>query len=170
MKQIVINKNNLSDDEVEFGVIRVKALIINEAKEILLEHNNGTYQLPGGHNEDNESLEETLTREILEETGIEEKINMGPFVQITTYDSNYFNTCRKVKNRIYYYALFTNKEPDISKTHYDELECQTPFNLVYVKVNEIYEFLNEAVKNGDIESTIAEELKLVFDEYNRIYN
>ena len=58
MKQILINEDNLKEEELEGTVIRVKAMLINSHGEILLAHNNGTYQLPGGHKEDEEGMEE----------------------------------------------------------------------------------------------------------------
>ena len=61
MKQILINENNLELEDMEKTVIRVKGMIINSNKEILLAHNNGTYQFPGGHKEDDEGMEETFT-------------------------------------------------------------------------------------------------------------
>ena len=109
MKQIFINESSLSEKELDFSVIRVKALIINSRQEILLAHNNGTYQFPGGHKEDDETLDESLTREIKEETGIDVELEMGPFMQITTYDPDYFGTSKKVCNKIYYYVTTEEK-------------------------------------------------------------
>ena len=54
-------------DEV---VTRTKGLIINSNNEITLGYFHKTYQFPGGHLENNETLEECLLREIEEETGI----------------------------------------------------------------------------------------------------
>ena len=123
MKQIFINESSLSEKELDFSVIRVKALIINSRKEILLAHNNGTYQFPGGHKEDNETLDDCIVREVKEETGIDINLTVGPFMQIVTYDSNYFGTNKKVCNKIYYYVICTDDVPNFEETHYDELEC-----------------------------------------------
>ncbi len=169
MKQIFINEENLNEDELDFSVIRVKGLIINGKKEILLAHNNGTYQFPGGHKEENETLEESLIREIKEETGITTKLDNGPFMQITTYDGNYFNTGKKVSNKIYYFVINTDDNPNFSETQYDELECQTEFNLFYVKIDYLREFLEKAVLENSIDSKIAKEMLFVVDEYIEVY-
>ena len=71
MKRILINDDNLKIDDLDFEVIRVKGLIINSDGDILIAHNNGTYQFPGGHKEDDETLDDSLEREIKEETGID---------------------------------------------------------------------------------------------------
>ena len=119
MKQIIFNDNNLTDNDIELKVVRVKALMINSNGKILLAHNNNTYQFPGGHTEENESKKDCLIREVMEETGIELNVDEEPFLCITTYDNNYFGSGKKVLNSIYYYRTFTDSLPDLSKTHYD---------------------------------------------------
>lgn len=84
MRRILLNDDNLQEEDLDFEVIRVKGLIINSTGDILIAHNNGTYQFPGGHKEDDENLDDCLEREIREETGISVTSN-GPFMQITTY-------------------------------------------------------------------------------------
>ena len=169
MKQIFINDDNLTIDELEDTVIRVKAMIINSDGEILLAHNNGTYQFPGGHKEDDEDMESTLIREIKEETGIEIEDVGGPFVQIVTYDSNYFGTGRKICSKIYYFIINTDEMPNYQNTNYDELELQSEFNLVYTDVSTFCSFLDEAVIDGMMDPNICREMKIVAEEYSRIY-
>ena len=170
MKQILINKNNLELEDMEKTVIRVKGMLINSNKEILLAHNNGTYQFPGGHKEDDEGMEETLIREVKEETGIDVDLDIGPFMQIVTYDADYFGTGKKVCSKIYYYVIHTDEVPNYQETNYDELECQTEFNLLYTDVLGLGDFLDDAVKEGMMDAGICNEMKLVVDEYNRLYN
>lgn len=168
MRRILLNDDNLKEDELDFEVIRVKGLIINSAGDILIAHNNGTYQFPGGHKEDDETLDDCLEREIKEETGIAITSN-GPFMQITTYDSNYFNQNKKVCNKIYYYVLNTDTPPNYAETHYDELECQTDFNLFYISLAELRKFLKDAIDDKSLDEKIGREMLLVLDEYNRVY-
>ena len=68
MKTIIINDNNLKDEEIERKVVRVKGLLLNSKGKIMLVHNNNTYQFPGGHKEETESLKECMLREMEEET------------------------------------------------------------------------------------------------------
>lgn len=168
MKRILINDDNLKIDDLDFKVIRVKGLIINSDGDILIAHNNGTYQFPGGHKEDDETLDDSLEREIKEETGIDVQ-SQGPFMSITTYDSNYFNQNKKVCNKIYYYVINTNETPNFEETHYDELECQTEFNLFYISLNELQEFLNKSIDDGSLDINIGREMLLVLEEYNNLY-
>ena len=169
MKQIFINEDNLHEEDLEGTVIRVKAMLINSHGEILLAHNNGTYQLPGGHKEDDEGMEETLIREVKEETGIDVELENGPFMQIVTYDANYFGTGKKVCSKIYYYIIHTDDVPNYDETNYDELELQTEFNLFYTDVKGLDRFLDDAVSEGMLDPNICKEMQLVIREYNRIY-
>lgn len=168
MRRILLNDDNLQEEDLDFEVIRVKGLIINSTGDILIAHNNGTYQFPGGHKEDDENLDDCLEREIREETGISVTSN-GPFMQITTYDSNYFNQNKKVCNKIYYYVLQTDDKPNYAETHYDELECQTDFNLFYISIRELRNFLKRAMEERNLDEKIGREMLLVLDEYNNLY-
>ncbi len=64
MKNIINNMYNLKEKEMTEVVKRVKALLINSKNEIMLGYSYNEYQFPGGHVEDNESLVQTLNREI----------------------------------------------------------------------------------------------------------
>ena len=169
MKRIFINNDNLNKSDLDYEVIRVKGVIINEKDEILIAHNNDTFQFIGGHLQENEDMEEALLREILEETGILMDDITGPFMLIEAYYKNYFNTTKNVHSKIYYYKLFTDKMPDLSKTNYDILERQTDFELFYVPVKNIKEFLDEGMRTNKIDKNIYDEMLLVIDEYNRIF-
>ena len=106
MKEIVINDHQLSYDDIESKVVRVKGLIINSKGKILLAHNNNTYQFPGGHKDDDEEMDHCILREIKEETGMDLEVTERPFLCIETYDHDYFGTGKKVLNSIYYYRFF----------------------------------------------------------------
>lgn len=169
MKRIFINDYFLNEDDLDYEVIRVKALIINSNNEVLLAHNNNTYQFLGGHREDKEALEDTLVREIKEETGMNLEVDNGPFMQITTYDNDYFGTSKKVCNKIYYFVVYSDDKPNFDETNYDELERQSEFYLVYVKVSELGNFLKRAVVDKELDEGIAREMLLVVNEYNKLY-
>lgn len=169
MKRIFINDDSLTTDDLAYEVIRVKGIIVNNNNEVLVAHNNHTYQFPGGHVEKDEDMENALLREIKEETGIGILDINGPFMQIMTYAKNYFDSGKNVCNKIYYYRILSDEVPNLEETNYDELESQTDFGLFYVKVDNFAEFLNESMDNGTIDKNIGREMLLVFDEYNKLY-
>lgn len=169
MKKIIINDDKLSDIDIETNVVRVKGIIINAKGKVLLAHNNYTYQFPGGHVEENEDLDTCIIREIKDETGISLNVKEEPFLSIITYDNNYFNTGKKVKNTIYYYRFFTDLMPNIDETHYDSLELETDFNLFYVDFKGLKEFIHKSMLDGQIDGKIAREMDLVIENYVEIY-
>ena len=169
MKEIIINDHNLTDEDVEQKVVRVKGLIMNSRGKILLAHNNNTYQFPGGHTEENESMNDCILREIKEETGITVEITEDPFLCIRTYDNNYFGTGKKVLNSIYYYRFFTDEVPNFDDTHYDDLELATDFDLFYLNFSELKEFLQKEDASDRMDGNIAREMIHVVDEYNEMF-
>ena len=168
MKEFVINDDDLREEDIEMKVVRVKALILNSKGNILLAFNNNTYQFPGGHVDDDETIDECMKREIKEEVGIDVEVN-DPFLSIETYDNNYFGTGKKVLNTIYYYKIFTDLEPDFSKTKYDELEAKTDFDLFYVDFSNLEKFIISKIDSNEIDPKIAREMLHVVREYNKIY-
>ena len=117
MKETIYNYDYLNEEDITEVSVRVKALIINSNKEILLGKSDISYQFPGGHLEDNESLIETLKREVLEETGIglsDEEIGRT-FYKVTYLNKDYPVKGTNRKSEIYYYVVNTNKEVDLSK-------------------------------------------------------
>ena len=168
MKEFVINDDNLRDEDIEKKVVRVKALILNSKGNILLVYNNNTYQFPGGHVDEDEEIDECMKREIREEVGIDVEVD-DPFLSIETYDNDYFGTGKKVLNTIYYYRVFTDLEPDFSKTKYDALEMKTDFDLFYVDFSSLEEFIITKMNSDEIDPKIAREMLHVVKEYNKIY-
>lgn len=84
MKETIYNYDYLKNEDITEVVIRTKALIINN-KNIIIGNENNIYQFPDGHLEENETFEECIKREILEETGIEIDDNeiKRPFMKVT---------------------------------------------------------------------------------------
>ena len=169
MREIIINDNQLNDEDMESSVIRVKGLIINSKGKILLAHNNGTYQFPGGHIDGDETMDSCIVREIKEETGIDVQVEEEPFLCIKTYDNNYFGTGKKVLNSIYYYRFFTDDMPNFQETHYDELELATDFNLFYVVFADLENFLKKGIDDGMIDPNIGREMIHVYNVYNEMF-
>lgn len=169
MKRVFINDDNLTIDDLDYEVIRVKGVIINDNNEILIAHNNNTYQLVGGHVEKSEDMEEALIREIKEETGINVSYINGPFMQIMTYCKNYFNSGKNVCSKIYYYRILSNDLPNLNETSYDELESQTDFGLFYVKLDDFERFLKVSMDNKTIDINIGREMLLALECYNSLY-
>lgn len=137
MKEIIYNHDYLKNEDITEVVIRTKALIIND-KNIILGNENNIYQFPGGHLEKNETFEECLKREILEETGIEIDNNeiKKPFMKVTYLNKDWPAIGQNRKSEIYYYLIKTSKNPDMSKVKYTEHEKQGNFKIDSIPLSE----------------------------------
>ena len=90
-------------------------------------------------------------------------------MMITTYDNNYFNTGSKVCNKIYYYVVKCDIEPDINNLKLDAIEKETDFKILRVKLRDLDAFLNKALDDGRIDANIGREMLLVSSEFNNMF-
>lgn len=169
MKEIIINKNNLSENDITEIVKRVKVLIINSNNEILLGYSHNEYQFPGGHIEENESFIQAINREIQEETGIKLNIkNIEPFVISKGYYKDWPQNGKNRKVEIYYYEIRTDQKPDLNNTSYTENEKNGNFELRYIPLDEVEnEIMNNVLKYND-EKGIGKEMIEIFKIYKSI--
>lgn len=166
MKNVVYNKDNISDIEVTDLVVRTKGLLISNGY-LLLGNKDGTLQFPGGHLEENETFEECLKREVLEETGIEltnEVIN-GPFLEIDYYNKDWPTKGNVRKCEIYYYAVETKKDINLSNTSYTKGEIEKHFKVDKVKINEAIDFINNNIPNNELNKVISLDMIIAIKEY-----
>ena len=164
MKEIIYNDDKIKDSEVDEVVIRNKGLIINDNNEILLGYCNKTYQFPGGHLEQNETLYEGLKREIKEETGITLKNIYEPVLLIKYYTKNYRNTNKTRLNKIYYYYIKTNEHYHLDELDLDEYEKKGNYKLKYVNLENIEDLLLQTIKDKKINEVIVKEMLMVLKE------
>ena len=169
MKEILINNDNLSTDEIDEIVTRTKGLIINDNDEIILGYSNKVYQFPGGHLEEGEELIECLLREVREETGIEiNNKELTPFIKITYYSKNYRGSGKNRENNIYYYVINTNDNYNLDNTSYDEGEKERGYTLVKIPLKNIEKVLIDSIPDNPINEIIVEEMLEVLKEYDKI--
>ena len=164
MKEIIYNDDKIKDSEIDEVVIRNKGLIINDNNEILLGYCNKTYQFPGGHLEQNETLYEGLKREIKEETGITLKNIYEPVLLIKYYTKNYRNTNKTRLNKIYYYYIKTNEHYHLDELDLDEYEKKGNYKLKYVNLENIEDLLLQTIKDKKINEVIVREMLMVLKE------
>ena len=160
MKYKIFNDDNLTDEDMDGSVVRVKAFIINSNDEVIMASSNGGVQLIGGHVEDGESEVDTLKREIMEEAGIEvsnDEISEA-FYEVRHYMKNYFNSGENILAVIHYYVVRTDKTPDLEKVHRTSQEKRYAFELKRIPLNSFEELIGEHLNNEkEINRVIAEE-------------
>lgn len=166
MKEIIYNYDYLNESDITETVIRTKALIINNDK-ILIGNENGLFQFPGGHFEQNETFNECLKREILEETGIEiddDEIER-PFMKVTFMNKDWPEKGKNRKAEIYYYIIKTNKMPDLTKVNYTEHEIQNNYQIETFKLNEVIDKIKENIPNNKENKIISPDMISAIEEY-----
>ena len=166
MKEIIYNYDYLKESDITEVVIRMKALIINNDN-IILGNESSILQFPGGHLENNETFEECLKREIMEETGIEITDNEieRPFMKVTYLNKNWPEMGKNRKSEIYYYLIKTNKEPDVTKVNYTEHEKQGNFKIDKIPLNSAIEIIRKNIPNNEKNKVIAPDMIMAIEEY-----
>ncbi len=158
MKIKIINYDHIKDEDILDRVIRVKALIINSKKEILLASAYTTIQFPGGHLEEGESLEETLKREVLEETGIVLSGDYEPFFCLKYFLKDYPVIGNNRSIEIYYYCVFTDEVYNLDNVYLDDQERNGNFTLTYVSLKKLKKYLKSNPGNLAINHIVTNEM------------
>lgn len=160
MKVKLFNYKKLKENEINDKVIRVKALIINSKKEILMARAFGTFQFPGGHIEPNESLSEALIREIKEETGIILKGEYDPKYAIKYYLKDFPVRGNNRSIEIYYFCIFTNERYNLNNINLDDQERKGDFKLEYINLKKLKQILKRNKKVVPINKIVNREIML----------
>lgn len=169
MKEIIYNEDNLKEEDIDELVIRTKGLIINSNNEITLGYSHKTYQFPGGHLEENESLEECLIREIKEETGIElNNYDIKPFFKTVYYTKNYHNSGKNRKNEIYFYIIKTDKVYNMDNSNLDDWEREGNYELRVMPLCDVENILINSIRDNPINEVIVGEMLEAIKEYKRL--
>ena len=169
MKLIISNKDNIKEAEVTEVVKRVKALIINSKKEILLVYSHNDYEFLGGHVEDGELYMDTLIRELREEAGIElANIKISPFAFKQGYYRDHPSKGKNRKTEIYYYEILTDNAPDLKKQKFTRHEKDGKFTLKYVPLSKVKKVLRDNAKKYGDQFGIQKEMIEIIDVYNSL--
>lgn len=165
MKSIIYNPDNLKESDINKIVRRAKMLIINSNDEILFATSiNNDYFFVGGRVEDNETFDECIVREMLEETGIEIPLeNRTPFFTITYMNKDYPSEGINRKMIANYYIIHCNKTPNLDKINLTEEEKSWGFDLQYVHKRNALEKIShslEICKNKQAVSDTLEAIKV----------
>ena len=168
----VYNYDNLNLEEIDEKTTRARAIIINSNKEVLMCYSNGLqhYEFPGGHLNNDETLEDGLKREILEETGITiDKLKINPFYAIKYYCKNYHDSGKNRLVEIYYYVIYCNLIYDDSKKNLDTNEILENYECRYINIYDLKNILIENKKTTKENNTALDDMILILDEFLKKY-
>lgn len=164
----IYNYDNITPDKIDEVTTRARAILINSNDEVLMCYSNGLqhYEFPGGHLENNETLEEGLKREIKEETGItidEKRIN--PFYVIKYYCKNYHGTGKNRLVEIYYFLVCTDLIYDVSKIKLDENEKYENYECRYIDIKKLKSILFENRQTIRETNSSLDDTIFVYEEF-----
>lgn len=166
MEVKIFNKDKISEDSIKDKIVRVKAIIVNSKNEVMLGEAFKTIQFPGGHLEDNETLNEALKREMLEETGISINGIYEPFLVIKHFiKDNTGDNNRSLE--IYYFKIFTDEPFHMDKVHLDDQETAGEFNLFYVSLKDVKKLLKKTINDNPRNELITKEMLIALKEWKK---
>ncbi len=169
MKEVIYNKHNLKEVDINKRVYRARALIINSDEEILLGFCKNTYQFPGGYADENETLSDCLKREVLEETGIViENKQYNPFYIIKHYNPNHPEEGINRYTELNYFVILTDQKYNIENMNLDEGEKKNNFELRYVKLKDFEKTLNDSIKDNRKNEIVYPEMLSVLKTFLKL--
>lgn len=125
------------ENDIEKRTVRVKLFVFHKTyKKYLIIKAGDYYMLPGGHVEENETLEETCVREIEEESGIKidkKEISKDFYNKKYYYIKNGINTL----SNVYFFTISINQDFDMKKLKLTENEKSKEFKLIWVNLEEM---------------------------------
>ena len=171
MKEIVINKAKLKQDEITEVLDKARIILRNDNGEFVLSHFERVYFLPGGKIELNETPAETIIRELKEETNIDILLDdIEPFALVKNYLRDYESIDGSIVNRLvntYYFTGFTSKD-DIEYFNLTVPEKRDDLRAFYIDMEDARELLKEYNKDNPKATYLALETMKILDEYEQM--
>ena len=165
MKEIIINEDKVTEEEVNQIVKRSKLVVENSKGELLVVKCHGNCYLIGGHVDGDEEDNATLVREIKEEAGIDYDPQVTePFYRILYYCRDYPVRGINTKYISNYYDVKYDLEPDPSNVNLTEDEAAGGFRLVYVPKNKILAEL-DGILETCVRKNVVRDTMAVIEEY-----
>ena len=162
MERIFYNEDNLEEKDINNYVGRAKALLVNSNDECLLAYSSNNYQLPGGHVEENETYDECLVREVMEEAGIELPLEKRePFFEIVYYCKDYPKENLNTSFTARYYEIKSDIKPEISKTKLTDGEKEGLFELRYISLGNIEKELENNLEICSNKNVVLDTLEVI---------
>ena len=171
MKEIVINKSRLKDDELTETLEKSRIVLRNDNDEIVLTRFGRIYFLPGGKIEAGETPVDTVKRELMEETNINILLDdIEPFAVVKNYLRDYELEDGTIVNRLlitYYFTGFTSDE-HIEYFNLTKEEKEDNLRGFFIEMEEAKELISEYDKENPRATYLALETKSILEEYVNI--
>lgn len=164
-KEIVNNYDDVNINEINKVVRRAKILIETNDNKFIVCHSDGNYHLLGGHVDNEESDIECLNREILEEAGVNLKLDdLNPFMTIKYLNRNYPEVGTTTFTMANYYTLIYDLKPNLDKIKLTDDEKEGDFKLEFIDKNKALDILQKSLDNATRKGVTLDTI-LVIKEY-----
>lgn len=170
MKKVEFNEEDLGFEEINKVVNKVRAFVVNKKTgKVLLVHYAELYMLPGGSIDKEEDVLAALEREIVEESGIViREEDAVPFLEIDSYDKNYFDRKNGFINRLtktIFFEVITDQDIDADKKKLTESEKEAGHSIFYVQLGEMNDLIQNNQTTNPKRKQFDREILVALSEY-----
>lgn len=152
-------------DEIK---MKSRAIITDNEGKILIGNYGGVYLLPGGSIDTGENPNNTILRELREETGLEFQ-QLEPFTKIRYFQNRYPTREGRTINRLLITYYYIGREKDAIKhdRKLTEKEIKDGFELKYYSVEEIGRMLEQNQTENPRNEYFNKEIKTIIEHYKK---
>ena len=171
MKEIVLNKAKLKDEELTDVLEKSRIVLRNDNDELVFARFGRVYMLPGGKIELGETPVDTVKRELMEETTINILLDdTEPFAVTYNYLRDYELEDGTLVNRLvktYYFTGFTSDDT-IEYFNLTQNEKEDNLRGFFIELEDGIELLQDYNKENPKATYLALETLKVLEEYKNL--
>ena len=171
MKEIILNKGRLKDDELTDVIEKARIVLRNDNDELVFARFGRVYMLPGGKIELGETPVDTVKRELMEETTINILLDdTEPFAVTYNYLRDYELEDGTLVNRLvktYYFTGFTSDDT-IEYFNLTQNEKEDNLRGFFIELEDGIELLQDYNKENPKATYLALETLKVLEEYKNL--
>lgn len=171
MKEIILNKTRLKDDELTDVIEKARIVLRNDNDELVFARFGRVYMLPGGKIELGETPVDTVKRELMEETTINILLDdTEPFAVTYNYLRDYELEDGTLVNRLvktYYFTGFTSDDT-IEYFNLTQNEKEDNLRGFFIELEDGIELLQDYNKENPKATYLALETLKVLEEYKNL--
>lgn len=168
MKEIILNKARLKEDELTDVIEKARIVLRNDNDELVFARFGRVYMLPGGKIEMGETPVDAVKRELMEETTINILLdNTEPFAVTYNYLRDYELNDGTLVNRLVKTYYFTGYTSDETIEYFNLTQNEKEDNLrgFFIDIDEGIELLQDYNKENPKATYLALETLKVLEEY-----
>lgn len=168
MKEIILNKARLKEDELTDVIEKARIVLRNDNDELVFARFGRVYMLPGGKIEMGETPVDAVKRELMEETTINILLDdTEPFAVTYNYLRDYELNDGTLVNRLVKTYYFTGYTSDETIEYFNLTQNEKEDNLrgFFIDIDEGIELLQDYNKENPKATYLALETLKVLEEY-----